>query len=136
MSEKTLRKYITKGLKPFGHLSQIESHATSVGFPDTNFCFDGIEGNIELKYWSPKKGYVLRKNQIAWIRDRIKAKGRVFLLFLREQDGKHYFLIEMDAMSLAAVSKTSKAAEWEAQSCVQWDGRIDFEELEEFLIDE
>ena len=133
MSETTLRKYISKGLKPFGHLSQIESHATSVGFPDTNFCINGVEGNAELKYWSAKKGYVLRRNQVAWMRDRLKQGGRVFLLLMREQDGKHYFLIELDAYSLAAVSSTSKAAEWEAQACEQWHGRIDFDQLQEAL---
>ena len=136
MSEKTLRRYTAQGLKPFGHLRQIESHATSVGFPDTNFCIDGCEGGIELKYWNAKKGYVLRKNQIAWMRDRLKAGGSVFLLFLREQDGKHYFLITLDAYSLAAVSASSKAEEWEAQACESWDGRIDFNELKEILTDE
>ena len=133
MSEKTLRKYITQGLKQYGHLSQIESHATSVGFPDTNFCINGVEGNIELKYWSAKKNYVLRKNQIAWMRDRLKAGGRIFLLFLREQGGKHYFLIELDAYSLAAVASTAKAAEWEAQATDSWNGRIDFNHLKTAL---
>ena len=136
MSEKTLRKYVSQGLKPFGHLSQIESHATSVGFPDTNFCIGGVEGGIELKYWSAKKGYVLRKNQIAWMRDRLKAGGLVFLLFLREQDGKHYFLIKLDKFSLAAVSSSSKAADWETQACESWNGRMDFKHLKEALTNE
>lgn len=136
MSEKTLRTYVSKGMKPFGHFSQVESHETSIGFPDTNFCIDGVEGNAELKYWSAKKGYVLRKSQIAWIRDRLKAGGRVFLLFMREQDGKHYYLMRMDKFNLAAVSSSSKKDIWEEQACDSWYGRINFNQLKEILINE
>lgn len=66
---------------PLAHLTRIESHATSIGQPDVNYCIDGIEGNVELKYTnSSKKGIILRPSQHQWFRKRVKAGGRPWVL--------------------------------------------------------
>lgn len=66
---------------PRAHLTRIESHATSIGQPDVNYCIDGIEGNVELKYTnSAKKGIILRPSQHQWFRRRVHAGGHPWVL--------------------------------------------------------
>ena len=68
------------------HFSRVESHATSPGIPDLSYCVNSVEGFIELKSWDPKKGFRLRRSQVAWTRARDRAGGRVFLLFDKQAD--------------------------------------------------
>tara|TARA_Y100000034_G_scaffold136730_1_gene215293 strand:- start:2833 stop:3276 length:444 start_codon:yes stop_codon:yes gene_type:complete len=135
MSEKTLRKYISQGLKKHGKLSQIESHATSVGFPDTHYCLDGREGVIELKYWSLKKEYAIRKTQIAWLRDYLKANGkRAWLLTLREYMGeKVYMLIHVNDHNLKVMQSTGEHVRWELIARHTWSRNVDFDQLADLL---
>lgn len=73
---------------PRGDYCRIESPITP-GYPDVEFCVGGIHGHLELKYrqvppirnstpvFPDAKG--LRKNQIAWITNRLWHGGRVFV---------------------------------------------------------
>ena len=85
MSEKQLWKWLRSNALPRGHYSRIESE-TSAGFPDINYCIQGIEGNLELKVSrSPNGEYPfkrggLRRTQISWMEDRTERRGRVTLL--------------------------------------------------------
>ena len=54
------------------HLSWIESHATSAGVPDVNYCCYGVEGWLELKAGPDIE---VRSTQVRWFRDRIAAGG-------------------------------------------------------------
>jgi hypothetical protein len=94
-SEAALWNWLRARLPRSGHYSRIESE-TSPGFPDVNYCIGEVEGNIELKCSRyPKARYPfkkggLRKSQKVWIRQRIRAGGKVFIL---AQVGKERFLI-------------------------------------------
>lgn len=87
-SERSLWLRFKKGMKGYGDLVRIENPADP-GTPDVNFCFSGIEGMLELKehHEYPKRDATrvfgpsgLRKDQIVWILNRCKSKGRVFIL--------------------------------------------------------
>jgi hypothetical protein len=60
----------------------VESGQTSRGIPDTNYCYRGVEGWIEMKaadHWRVS----IRPEQVAWAERRIDHGGRVFVAILR-----------------------------------------------------
>lgn len=57
--------------------SWVESHYTSPGIPDLNYCCNGIEGWVELKAGPDLE---VRATQVMWMEDRVSAGG--FPLFL------------------------------------------------------
>ena len=70
--------------------SQIESHQTAPGYPDTDYLLKNslnITGKIELKY-SDKIPYKidLRKNQVVWLRRYARLGGRCFIAIKIGQD--------------------------------------------------
>lgn len=79
MSETTFRKYLGGLLKECrAHVSQVESHETSAGIPDTNYCIGGIDGWIECKFAAAgrKNKVIVRKSQKVWFRDRLKVGAK------------------------------------------------------------
>lgn len=58
------------------HWQRIETAAIGAGIPDINYCCEGFEGWLELKF---VKGWRvdLRPEQHAWINRRIRAGGNV-----------------------------------------------------------
>jgi len=130
--EKTLRKYAAGLLKPFGHISQLESGATAAGVPDTNF-FDKETGRdiwVELKYGAPRKPWELRKTQVAWIRARIRKGGKVFLLLKYGGEECTYTLINVDSEEkLDALNHSQNVLHWAMQSQKEWTKRIPQDEL-------
>ena len=79
--ENALRK-IVKGLIASSRYTQlavswVESHYTSPGIPDLNYCCNGIEGWLELKAGPDLE---VRASQVIWMEDRVSAGG--FPLFL------------------------------------------------------
>lgn len=70
------------------------------GIPDTNYCFDGVEGWVELKYGERpardstavfKSRHNLTAEQVEWILARRRSGGRVSIL---AQIDDHLFLVE------------------------------------------
>jgi hypothetical protein len=62
----------------------IESGATGGGIPDTNYCYRGVEGWIEMKacdHWR----ITIRPAQVGWAERRINHGGRVWLAVRRAQ---------------------------------------------------
>lgn len=58
------------------HFQPIEIGGTGHGVPDVNFCYQGIEGWIEMK--KDQKGRMdIRPEQIGWIIERLRHKGLV-----------------------------------------------------------
>ena len=58
------------------HAVNMEPSRTNPGIPDTNWCLDGIEGNLELKYvYDEGAAPMVRPMQLVWFRERIKAGG-------------------------------------------------------------
>ena len=136
-SEKTLRKYVGKMLKPHGKVTQLESGATAAGVPDTVFFDKKTQADIwiELKYCSYKKRFELRKTQVAWIRDRIRKGGHAFFLlknFARE--GTSHCLIRVaDEVTLDDLNRNQNPIHWAMHSSVEWGSSIDERELLEEL---
>lgn len=66
---------------PRFHFQSIEN-TIGRGCPDSNYCFDGIEGWIEYKKTSGWK-IKLRPEQIGWHLRRSRAGGKTFVAVLR-----------------------------------------------------
>lgn len=50
--------------------------AINPGIPDVNWCLQGIEGNVELKYgFDGGAAPLIRPFQVVWFRERVKAGG-------------------------------------------------------------
>lgn len=70
------------------HAVNMEPGTTNPGIPDINWCLEGIEGHLELKFGcngfpAPK----IRGTQIVWFRERIKAGGYpMFAYYIEEPD--------------------------------------------------
>ena len=134
MTEKRLWDTLKDGLDHAGHLDRIESHATSQGRPDVNYCIEGCMGDIELKIYDRKKGgFVLRANQNAWMQNRTRHSGRCFILARHDGDQgqKTYLLIE-GRKSRALIHERGYFV-WAAQAKVIWTDKINFSELKALL---
>lgn len=130
MTEKKLWGTLKDGLDHLGHLDRIESHATSQGRPDVNYCFNGVQGDVELKIYDRKRGgFVLRATQNAWMCNRVRHGGTPWILArYDDQFGKPEFLLIPGAKSRELIHDRSYET-WKAQSTITWPGRIDFQEL-------
>ena len=92
--ESGLRKTVKKALKEVGHLSWVESHATSAGIPDLNYCIQGYEGWVELK----SGNFEVKASQVIWMEERISNGGHP--LFLIEMDDAFFFVCGSQASNL------------------------------------
>lgn len=118
--EASLWKWLRSNALPCGHYSRIESE-TSAGFPDTNYCIQGCEGNLELKVARhakskyPFKRGGLRTTQIAWMIDRVENKGRVVLLAQVKNDLYFFRIINARSLGLSlnymTLDQMNKAAD-------------------------
>ena len=101
-SEQQLWVKVRDKIAHFGHFSRIESVCTT-GYPDVDYCLDGVEGNIELKFcrdWPKrastkvfKEGHNLRTEQSKWFKLRLKAGAKN--LFIMAQVDKSMFLFRV-----------------------------------------
>jgi hypothetical protein len=127
MSEARLWKTLKGAIGHLGHVDRIESHATSQGRPDVNWCYQSDNVDIELKVYDPKKnGFVLRANQNAWMLNRVKAGGKVFIFARFDSvDGPIYLLIP-GTRSRALIHERSYEA-WHKQAIWVWQNEMDWE---------
>ena len=81
MLENELRGMIQKAVEKLdGHISWIESHATSAGFPDADICIDGAIIQAELKVEKSNGDIEIRPTQYRWFKDRVDAGGLPVLI--------------------------------------------------------
>jgi hypothetical protein len=126
MSEQRLRKYLIDNLNSATcHISQVESHAVSAGIPDLNYCVDGVEGWIELKWWYKSKPAQFRPTQIAWFRRRVTAGGKPFVVWAHDLDGPPKFVL-MEGKNVPSLARSQEIKDWYKCSVRQWDGTIPF----------
>lgn len=135
MSERNLWERCRKPLAAFGHLQRVETGLmTGAGVPDVNYCFNGVEGWMELKHgdlparaatvvFRSQRG--LAPAQIEWQLYRRKCGGIVWNLI---QVGKWVMLVNgehaakinhctLDELLALAAWKRSgalHAADWKA----------------------
>lgn len=99
-----------------GHACAIESHDTSAGVPDINYCINGHEGHIELKVGTDSKPPSLRPTQHRWAVLRKSAEGRSFFLFLNNSDGNMYLIDGSDVQGLVQ----ARTAAWITLAFASW----------------
>lgn len=100
MAEHDLWHRLRDAGKKFGHFERIEN-MVGRGRPDVNYCVVGVEGNIELKQiarWPKKPETVVEVDhftpqQRIWIRTRLSAQGRVYVLLEVVSPVPHYYLL-------------------------------------------
>lgn len=127
MSEAKLWRTMREAIGNLGHLDRIESHAVSQGRPDVNWCHEGDTVDIELKVFDPKRnGFVLRANQNAWMCQRTKHGGKVFIFARYDSvDGPIYLLIP-GTRSRALIHDRSYEG-WHKQAIWVWQDKMDWE---------
>lgn len=127
MSEARLWKTLKAAVGHIGHWDRIESHATSQGRPDCNWCNEGDVADIELKIYDPKKnGFVLRANQNAWMRNRVRNGGKVFIFARFDSVTGPIYLLIPGTRSRALIHERSYEA-WRNQAIWVWEGTPDWE---------
>jgi hypothetical protein len=132
MNEASVWQHL-KSLNLPGHLDRIESHATSVGRPDVNYCIDGVTGDIELKFYDASKGgFVLRPSQNAWMMQRVRADGEVFILAAHRSAGSTVYLL-IDGCHSQELIRDPSAKKWREEAIVVWMNQIDNRRLIEIL---
>lgn len=91
MSEQNFWEEMSSNLGHRGHFSRVESHSTSAGIPDIDFCMSDVESHIELKYGDEKKAPSIRPSQVKWFARRVKAGGHpIIIAKIVLKDGPRY----------------------------------------------
>jgi hypothetical protein len=133
-NETAARKYVS-GLI-LGHVSQIESHATAVGIPDTNYCIKGVEGWIEMKYVFGDKKVKVRPMQWTWFRKRLKENHTRLFFMLRWEYGSltnHYLIRVRDLAMLERLKRDLSPQVWAIEAAGSWAKSIPANELNDIL---
>lgn len=121
--EDDFRRRVVKLIKNQCHISQVESHATSAGIPDLNFCIVGQEGNIELKVWMNSRSPHIRPSQKQWFRNRIKNGG--YPLILTEfRDGNNYSYTLHGGDMLQELNNNRSIKFWKNTAHIKWDRAV------------
>lgn len=136
MKESDVRRHLITNLSSFGDIEAIEN-MVGTGNPDVNYCFNGYEGWIEVKFKReiPKRpttalfGKCLKPSQHIWFRRRYMAGHRRIFIYGRADDRLFllpgYMHYEFEVMTLSEIEEL----------CV-WQGKVrkaDWEELAQTL---
>ena len=123
-----IRPNLTKSCQALGlrfHLERIEN-AGADGTPDVNYCIDGVEGGIELKFSDFVRGdtaqvlgvaYGMRRSQIIYASRRVWAGGRCWCLIGNPVatwlvDLRGMTPENMGALSVASTARLRQVATW------------------------
>jgi len=132
--EQRMWKFLYPKLRKYGHFERIESHETAIGTPDVEYCINGYNNRIELKYTSSEvKGLRLRASQCSWFKKRIKAGGQPWLLAFIELTGKHRGYVLIPGVDVPSLIYTTNVMEWLKAGVMVWRDTIDVDNLVEFL---
>ena len=77
MSETDLWQELDKCMGKSWHASRVESHSTSAGIPDVDYCYRG-DGHVELKFGDKIPN--IRDSQVRWLSRRSKYGGKCYIL--------------------------------------------------------
>jgi hypothetical protein len=109
----------------------VETHSSGRGVPDSNFCYNGVEGWIEYK--EARRWRVdIAPEQVAWAERRMRKGGRVFLAVRME---RRLWLFSGSAMRVIRAERGMISA---APILGEWDGgpaRWDWVRILEILAD-
>lgn len=121
------RKDLQVAFKALGDYDRIESHDVSIGRPDINICLSGgVVWDIELKY-SDTNTTRLRPSQRGWFfrRRRVGGNCAVFTKWVRPNETLYLFNLQFP--------DDDNMQDWADYAEVIWEGKIDWNELEEIL---
>jgi hypothetical protein len=112
------------------HLERVEN-AVAAGTPDVDWCINGVEGTMELKY-SPRhpvrpatpvlgRDNGMRRSQVVWAVRRLRAGGRVFVAIGTPQatwvvDLRGWSPEAMASLELATAPRLGEISAWCAGS--------------------
>jgi hypothetical protein len=123
-----IRPNLTKSCQALGlrfHFERIENIVAD-GTPDVNYCIDGVEGGIELKYNDTAPGDTaqvlrigrgMRRSQIVYAARRVWAGGRCWCLIGNQRatwlvDLRGLTPEEMADLSVASAARLRQIATW------------------------
>ncbi len=129
MSEQDLWEYTDQSIGDLGHFSRVESHLMSAGIPDVDFCIEGTEGHIELKYGFNKVPKI-RGSQARWFRNRVRAGGKPWMFTLLEytNHSPRYLLHEAEGVVYLAAANWARAI-WIGTAVKRWDTYVEWSEF-------
>lgn len=129
MSEMRLKKYVVDNLEQNkAHVCFVESRNSCAGIPDIDFCINGVEGKLELKYGTDKKPPALRPTQCAWFRRRAGVGGNCWVLLAWNKDSQMQFFL-LHGSVVSPKIHASNYASWTKEYTECWYGKINWEEL-------
>lgn len=133
MSEARLWRTVRDAIGKRGHWDRIESHSATQGRPDVNFCVDGITVDIELKVFDPRRnGFVLRASQNAWITNRTRAGGHVWILARFKEDERECYMLISGSKSRNLIHDRSIEG-WKQQATEIWVGMPDWDQAMQIM---
>ena len=131
MSESALWKDMKKNIGHLGHFSRVESHETSSGIPDVDFCINGTEGHIELKF-GRNKAPKIRGSQGKWFKRRVEAGGNPWMFAHLVIDKTDYYVLYSGHI-VANLTTERNTAIWVDRATKTWKGYRDWNEFVKHL---
>lgn len=131
MSEGKLWKEMSKNIGHLGHFSRVESHETSSGIPDVDYCINGTEGHVELKHGNNSAPRI-RGTQVRWFRHRIKAGGYPWMFTHIVIKKKDYYMLHKAAQMIELATERDVDV-WLNTAAFVWSGSMGWHELVECL---
>ena len=131
MSESALWNELRPYFDGAGHATRVENHEAGPGIPDVDYCFDGDEGHVELKFTNNvKKGVRFRDTQYRWFKHRVQAGGRpcVLVKVWIDRWPVYYFYYGNTIVDMHAHRHTS-IQYWADRANRWWEHKLDIEQL-------
>ena len=129
MSEAALWKDMNRNIGHLGHFSRVESHESSAGIPDVDFCIAGVEGHVELKFGNGSKHPNIRPTQAKWFRDRVRKDGKPWMFTLIMVKKRSVYLLHEGKWVPRLAGDPYDFDEWADSACRVWDGSMEWREL-------
>lgn len=123
MSEYDLAGEIVDGIHSVvrdAHLSLVESPLSSPGIPDVDFCINGIEGHIELKFSRRQDCPHIRPSQVKWFKARCKAGGNPWLFTKIDRQGCAPLYLLHAGQVVYKIATSKDMTFWLEQSWAFW----------------
>ena len=127
MSEGKLWKDMHKNIDHLGHFSRVESHETSSGIPDVDFCIKGVEGHVELKFGNNRAPRI-RSTQTRWFRHRVKEGGHPWMFTHIVIKKKDFYMLH-GAAEMIDLTTERDTDVWLTTAAFVWLGSMDWHAL-------
>src|SRR6516162_9112454 len=110
MSDGDLRKLFRLNLPRFDWTA-VETGLTSRGVPDSNYCYEGVEGWLEMKKTRGPR-VLVSPEQIAWAERRLRHGGKVFCAVRHGKDMSLFDGWAMRQLRLKRIDEVEAIGTW------------------------